>query len=139
MAQFHEVHPVLPVRDVKAALRYYTEQLGFSLKFQDKPDDPTYAGVRRDGVTLHLQWQAEADFTAGTAGQAMLRFRVNDPDALFEEYRGKGAFYKRTRPHDPSVSLVDAEQLHLKDTAWGTREFAFFDPDGNGLTFYRDV
>jgi catechol 2,3-dioxygenase-like lactoylglutathione lyase family enzyme len=139
MARFHEVHPVLPVRDVKAAVRYYTEQLGFSLEFQDRADDPNYAGVRRDGVTLHLHGQFEADFLAGTAGLAMLRLLVDDPDALFEEYRGKAEFYKRTRAHDPVVSLVDAEQLHVQNTAWGTREFGFYDPDGNNLTFYRDL
>ena len=27
----------------------------------------------------------------------------------------------------------------VRDTAWGTREFGFRDPDGNGLTFYRDL
>jgi hypothetical protein len=26
-----------------------------------------------------------------------------------------------------------------EDKPWGTREFAFFDPDRNGLTFYRDL
>jgi hypothetical protein len=25
------------------------------------------------------------------------------------------------------------------DKPWGSREFAFSDPDGNGLTFYRDL
>jgi hypothetical protein len=81
-------------------------------------------GVCRDGVELHLQWQSEADFEAGTAGQGMLRLVVDDPDALFEEYKDKGVFHDRTS---------------LKDTSWGTREFAFFDLNGNGLTFYRDL
>lgn len=31
-AKFQEVHPVLPVRDVAAAIVYYTQKLGFELK-----------------------------------------------------------------------------------------------------------
>ncbi len=27
----------------------------------------------------------------------------------------------------------------LRDTAWGTREFAFYDLNGNGLLFYRNL
>jgi hypothetical protein len=54
----------------------------------------------------------------------MLRFVVDDPDALLEEYKAKG--------------LVP-EGTSVEDKPWGTREFGFFDPDGNGLTFYRDL
>ena len=52
-----------------------------------------------------------------------LRFLIEDPDALFEEYKSQNVFHDRTR---------------LANTAWGTREFAFYDLDGNGLTFYRN-
>jgi catechol 2,3-dioxygenase-like lactoylglutathione lyase family enzyme len=122
IAKFKEVNPVLPSRDVERSLRFYVERLGFHLAFGKVENN--YVGVRRDGVELHLQWQSEADFKAGTAGQAMLRFIVDDPDALFEEYEVKAVF------HDETC---------VKDTAWGTREFAFFDLDRNGLTFYRDL
>lgn len=121
-AEFEAVFPVLPARDVGASVRFYVDRLGFELLFQDTPDAPRYAAVRRGGVKLHLQWQSEEDFQKGTAGQCMLRLLVDDPDALYEEYKNKGVFHDRTR---------------LRDTAWGTREFAFFDPDRNGLTFLR--
>jgi catechol 2,3-dioxygenase-like lactoylglutathione lyase family enzyme len=122
--QFREVQPVLPVRDVERAVRFYVERLGFRLAFRDRPGpDANYVGLRRDGVELHLQWHDEADFKSVEAGTLMLRFVLDDPDALFEEYQDKNAFHERTR---------------LADTPWGTREFALFDPDGNGLTFYRN-
>ena len=54
----------------------------------------------------------------------MLRFVVSDVDALFEELKDKGIFH---------------EQTALRATPWGTREFALFDPDKNGLTFYVDA
>jgi len=121
---FSDVIPVLPARDVSEAVRFYVERLGFELRFEDAPDRPQYAGVRRGSVVLHLQFQFEQDFKAGTAGQCMLRLVVDDPDALFEEYKDKGVFHEGTK---------------LSDTPWGTREFAFWDLDHNGLTFMRDL
>ena len=122
-AQFREVNPVLPVRSVQDAIKYYIENLGFRLRFQDNPQAPQYAGVERDGVRLHLQRHDPAGFREHV-DTAMLRFLVDDVDRLFAEYSNTGVFHADTA---------------LRDTAWGTREFAFFDLDGNGLTFYRDL
>ncbi len=58
---------------MSGAVRFYVERLGFELAFQDSDDDPRYAGVRRGAVELHLQFQFEKEFKAGTAGRAMLR------------------------------------------------------------------
>lgn len=54
----------------------------------------------------------------------MLRFEVDDPDALFEELRARGAI---------------PDGCKVGNKSWGTREFAFFDRNGNGLTFMRDL
>ena len=116
---FERVHPVLPCRDVPAAIAYYVDKLGFSLTFQDA-SEPGYAGVTRDDVQLHLQWHDAAEW--GSVEKPSLRFLVSDVDALHEELSHKGVFHESTQ---------------LRDTPWGTREFAFFDPDQNGLTFYR--
>jgi len=115
------VHPVLPARDVSRAIAYY-KRLGFTLKFQDTPDAPRFAAVERDNVQLHLQWHDERDF--GKVERLSLRFVVPDVDALFEEFAAQDVFHERTR---------------LQDTSWGTREFAFYDGDGNGLFFYRNL
>lgn len=123
-ARLTDVIPVLPARDVSEAVRFYVERLGFEVAFQDSPDRPQYVGIRRGDVELHLQFQFPADFEAGTAGQCMLRLVVDDPDALFREYEDKGVFQ---------------DQTELRDTPWGTREFAFWDPNCNGLTFMRDL
>jgi uncharacterized glyoxalase superfamily protein PhnB len=121
-AEMAYVIPVLPARNVTEAVRFYVDRLGFELRFTDRDENTEYAGVRRGGIVLHLQTQLEKDFQAGTAGQCMLRLVVDDPDALFEEYRDKGVFNGWTK---------------LADTPWKTREFAFFDSNGNGLTFLR--
>ena len=117
------VQPVLPVRDIAAALAFYIERLGFRFLFGDRSGAPAYAGVGRDGIELHLQWQAAEAFADGSAALGNLRFVVDDPDALLTEFCASGAV---------------RSEVAVRDTAWGTREFGFRDPDGNGLTFYRD-
>jgi catechol 2,3-dioxygenase-like lactoylglutathione lyase family enzyme len=121
-AKLEIVYPVLPSRDVAASIEYYTTRLGFTLRFQDAPNEPRYAVLRRDAVVLHVQWHDPAEWAA--VERPMLRFHVSSAAALFEEYRDKDVFHERTA---------------LRDTAWGTREFAFFDRDQNGLTFLEDL
>jgi hypothetical protein len=53
-----------------------------------------------------------------------LRFLVDDPDALFTEYQQCG---------------VECSASGIRDTPWGTREFALYDTDRNSLTFYCDL
>lgn len=118
---FLELHPVLPVRDVSQAVRYYVERLGFRLQFQDAVDDPKYAGVRRDQIELHLQWHDDASFQF--VERLSLRLVISDVPALFAEYTPQGVFHDKTA---------------VRETLWGTLEFAFYDLDGNGLTFYQD-
>ena len=118
---FQAVHPVLPSKDVAAAVAFYVQRLGFALLFQDA-EDPRYVGVGRDQVELHLQWHDPEEWSA--VERPMLRFVVADVETLFEEYRTQDVFHSGTA---------------IRDTPWGTREFAFYDRDGNGLTFYRDL
>ncbi|MDH3734221.1 MAG: glyoxalase/bleomycin resistance/extradiol dioxygenase family protein [Gemmatimonadota bacterium] len=113
---------MLPTRDVAAAIGYYVGRLGFELAFADSTDDPGYAGLRRDGVEIHVQWHDADEWER--VDRPMLRFVVPQVERLFEEYETRDVFHERTA---------------LRDTAWGTREFAFYDLDMNGLTFYRDM
>ena len=122
VARLEFVHPVLPTQDVRTAIRYYVDRLGFVLAFTDAEADPRYAGVRRDSVELHLQWHDAEEWAA--VERPMLRLVVSDVDALFAEFQDRDVFHAATT---------------LRNTPWETREFAFYDVDGNGLTFYRDV
>ena len=116
-----QVQPVLPSRDVDASVDFYVGRLGFSLVFK-VAEKPAYAVIRRDGVELHLQWHDASEWSR--TERPMLRFLVSDVDGLFAEFEPQGVFHERTA---------------LRTTPWGTREFAFFDPDMNGLTFYVTV
>ena len=116
---FEQTHPILGTRDVRRAIEFYTRQLGFKLAFKDNADAPNYVGFRRDAVELHMQFQFEHEM-----GTIRLRLLVTDPDALFREYRERG---------------VECTPNALRDTPWGTREFALYDVDRNALTFYRQL
>jgi catechol 2,3-dioxygenase-like lactoylglutathione lyase family enzyme len=117
---FKATHPILGTRDILRAMEFYTRQLGFTLAFRDSPDNlPNYVGYRRDAVELHMQFQYEHEM-----GTIRLRFLVQDPDALFKEFRDRG---------------VECSPTGIRDTPWGTREFALYDLDRNALTFYRHL
>jgi catechol 2,3-dioxygenase-like lactoylglutathione lyase family enzyme len=108
-------HPILGTRDIQRAIEFYTKRLGFQLAFKDKADQTNYVGFRRDAVELHMQFQFEHEM-----GTIRLRFLVEDPDALFSEYRQRG---------------IECTPNSIHDTPWGTREFALYDLDRNALTF----
>jgi len=119
VAMYKETHPILGTRDIQRAIEFYTQQLGFKLAFGDKANSPNYVGFRRDAVVLHMQFQFEHEM-----GTIRLRFLVENPDALFNEYRQRG---------------VECTPNGVRDTPWGTREFALYDLDRNALSLYRDL
>ena len=94
------------------ALRFYTEELGFSIAWEYG----NMAGIARGGVAFNLvestdrNWAENASFSIG----------VDDLDALYEEYRGVAA---RVGP------------LEMK--AWGRREFHLVEPVGVCFQFYQ--
>lgn len=116
---FKETHPILGTRNVERAIEFYTQRLGFRLAFKDADTSPNYVGFRRDAVELHMQFQFEHEM-----GTIRLRFLVENPDALMSEYRQRG---------------VECSPAGLRNTPWGTREFALYDLDRNALTFYRNL
>lgn len=121
------VHPVLASNDVAGSVRFY-RRLGFALLSQDKPTDPKYAVVQRDGVELHLQW-AGLDQWAYPVDRPVCRFLVSDVDAIYREFVSSGAVSAEISQGGPWAKP--------NDTAWGTREFHLRDPGQNGLQFYR--
>jgi catechol 2,3-dioxygenase-like lactoylglutathione lyase family enzyme len=54
---FKETHPIMGTRDIRRAIEFYTQRLGFQLAFGDESQDPpNYVGFRRDAVVLHMQF-----------------------------------------------------------------------------------
>lgn len=118
-----QIYPVLPVKDVTKAVEFYVDRLGFKLAFTDTTDANGYAGVTRDGIEIHLQWHDAREWVNGL-DRPMLRIYVEHIEALYDAYKTQGVFHDNTS---------------LKETPWGTKEFAFYDLYGNGLTFSKNV
>lgn len=122
-AHLHQIHPVLPVQNVLAALFFYVNKLGFDIAFADDPKLPTYAGVRRDDIEIHLQWHDPKEWETDV-NRPMLRVVTQNIESLFTEYKSKDVFHESTT---------------IKETPWQTKEFAFYDLYKNGLTFYQEL
>lgn len=106
---FEDVVPVMPVRDLDAALDRY-RRLGFTVQPYAGPE--RYGFVERGSVKLHLTEGAEHD-PARTASAVYLY--VSDADALHAEWVAAG---------------VDGRLGEPQDTPYGLREFHYVDPDG---------
>lgn len=118
---FKAVYPVLPTTDMSATLAFW-QKLGFEIAFADDMDAPNtsaYAGVTRDGLTLHLQ-----GFTPEQAGD----FR---PYSLRIELASREALDALAAEWEPTGVIT----APLQDRPWGNREFGFYDPDGTAIFF----
>lgn len=122
IGRLRQIHPVLPVKDVSKSIEFY-KNIGFRLLFSDATVQPFYAGVGRDDIEIHLQWHDSKEWETNM-DRPMLRILSEGLDDLFHEFERQKVFHKNTE---------------LKNTAWGTREFGFYDLDLNGLVFYRDL
>lgn len=110
--KFLSAIPVLPAVDIAAATTFYEQKLGFTIDFAS--DD--YAGLHRGGVQLHLWLTSDRSLAENTS----CRVNVSGIDTLYEEYQTQNVIH-------PSGGLATK--------AWGLREFAVLDLNGNCLTF----
>jgi uncharacterized glyoxalase superfamily protein PhnB len=111
-----QVSPTLHVADMRRALRFFWEKLGFRCTFKlddDLHPEIPYAIVERDQVRLHLQLSAKA------AGLSACDVTVDDIDALYAEFQRAG------------VTITRA----IEDSSYGRRDFNIADADGNTIGF----
>ena len=110
--------PQFLVTDIQSSISYYTNILGFDLEFIH---EDFYAGVRKDGYTLHLK-----------SGKPSMEERKNkrehnDLDVVFSVENVEGLFQELSAKH------VDFVQP-LCERPYG-KEFYIADPDGYILAF----
>jgi hypothetical protein len=113
---FQRLAPVLPVRDVDAALEHY-RALGFEAEAYSERSQggAIYGFVRRGPVELHLARVVDLDPRANTSAVYVY---VDDANALYESWSKAGVAGRFEPP---------------TDTPYRLREFAHVDPDGNLL------
>jgi catechol 2,3-dioxygenase-like lactoylglutathione lyase family enzyme len=106
---FKRVVPIVPVRDLDAALERY-RRLGFATETYSGPQ--RYGFVDRDDVSIHL---TEFDEHDPLKTAASIYLYVSDADAVHAEWTAAGLEGHLSAP---------------EDRPWGLREFAYVDPDG---------
>lgn len=113
MVTFSQVAPVLPVRDLAAAVEHY-RRLGFTVSTYDGGG---YAFAERGDICLHLSQVSELDPARSLVSVYLY---VTDADALAAEWAAAG---------------VPGRLVAPTDTDYGLREGAHVDPDGNLLRY----
>ena len=124
MANLTYASPFFIVKSLKASVAFYADKLGFEIRFIGPDDDPFFAIVGRDNVSIMLKGDAEAtkpNYTQESWARWDAYISAKDPDSLFEEYRSKD---------------VSFHQL-LRDDDDGLRGFEVIDADGYILFFGR--
>lgn len=106
---FTAVAPIIPVRDLDAALDRY-RRLGFTVA--PYPGPARYGFAECGPVSLHLSEWAEHDPARSAAS---VYFYVDDADALYAQW---------------SASGVQGRFVEPADTDYQLREFAYVDPEG---------
>lgn len=104
--------PVLASLDMAKTLTFYTNTLGFRQTYGDE----NYGIVVRDEIVLHFWKCDDPIFPKNTSCYV----NVRGVDNLYYEMQAAGVVH----PNEP-----------LEDKAWGMREFAILDEDGNMIKF----
>ena len=111
-ARLTRIAPELPATNLREAIEYYEQKLGFQVAMRMPGGD--YAIVERDGIALHLFEDA-----ARVHSPAGLHIFTPDLDDLHAELKARGAHFKQ----------------EIARKLWGNREFRIGDQTGNELKF----
>jgi lactoylglutathione lyase len=119
----HRAFPVVYVRDVPTALRFYGELLGWEEQYQFPPDgQAVYVGLKRDGAELGIVHESSPQHLIGKGIGDGPRFElflyVDDVDATLGRLR------------DADVTVLREPE----DMPWGERVAFVADPEGNPVT-----
>jgi PhnB protein len=114
------VSPLLVVRDIRQAVEFYKNALGFAVRsVMDGPEGPVHAELRLRETTLMLSPESrqQNSFSAATIGNtpATLYMLVDDVDGVFNRAVAAGA----------KVAMP------VTDMFWGDRCGQISDPEGN--------
>ena len=116
--QYLDCIPIITVRDLATAKRFYLDVLGFQLDF----DGPDVVGLLRDRVQFYLI-VATSQNRRQDPGTGNLVVLVEEVDSVFETCIAAGA-----------EIIIEPD-----DRPYGQRDFALRDPDGNVLVFAAEV
>jgi catechol 2,3-dioxygenase-like lactoylglutathione lyase family enzyme len=119
------ISPSFIVSDVKRTIAFYSDRLGFQVRFLEPEGDPFFAIIGRDGAQIFIKSERDVSPVPNCSRHPHLRLDafvyMDDPDALADDFAGRGAEFSSP----------------LQDTHDGLRGFEIRDPDGYVLFFGR--
>jgi uncharacterized glyoxalase superfamily protein PhnB len=126
MSNLNSISPFFIVSDVKSSVSFYVNQLGFQVRYLAPENDPFFAIVGRDHVSIMLKAiandiKAIPNNTRHEWARWDAFISVTDPDALFEKYDSDGVIFRQP----------------IQDDGDGLRGFEVTDTDGYVLFFGR--
>src|SRR5271156_1586165 len=118
------ISPSFIVSNLKTSVSFYTDKLGFEIRHIGPDEDPFWAIVGRDNISIFLKAIADdikpiPNHTRHQWARWDAYISAEEPDMLFEEYRLAGVAF-----HQP-----------IKDDGDGLRGFEIADADGYVLFF----
>lgn len=115
-----QIVPLFFTTNIPATLAYYKDKLGFEC-LGTWQDPPVYAIVARDMQAIHFRCAPPPTANPDKYPEELLDayLFIDDADALYGEYAGKGVEFTRG----------------LANTPWHSREFVVKDCDGRLLAF----
>jgi hypothetical protein len=121
---FDYIAPVVPVRDLDAALARYAA-LGFTA--EPYAGGERYGFVERGGIHLRLsEWSGHDPGSTSTH----VYLYVSDADALHAEWAAAGSVGDLSGPGDCSGGKLELQQSPPYDTEDGLRGFSLIDAQG---------
>ena len=126
MANLDYVSPFFIVTNLQTSVSFYVDKLGFEIRYTGPEDDPYFAIVGRDNISIMLKEIAPGiNAVPNNTRHKWARWdayvSAADPDRLFEEYCSKNVEFRQP----------------LKDDSDGLRGFEVGDADGYVLFFGR--
>ena len=99
------IAPFFIVTSLKASVSFYVDKLGFEVRYIGPNDDPYFAIVGRDKISLMLKEIAPdvnpvPNHTRHKWAPWDAYISTADPDKLFEEYRSGGVEFHRPLQND---------------------------------------
>jgi catechol 2,3-dioxygenase-like lactoylglutathione lyase family enzyme len=126
MTNLSYISPFLIVTNLKASVAFYVDKLGFEIRYIGPDDDPFWAIVGRDNISIMLKAIAEdikpiPNHTRHEWARWDAYISTEEPDTLFEEYNSTGVTFRQPIQNDGD----------------GLRGFEVEDADGYVLFFGR--
>lgn len=128
MSNLNYIFPFFIIENLQRSVAFYVDKLGFEVRYMGPADDPYWAIVGRDNISIMLkaitpEIKPVPNHTRHPWASWDAFISTADPDKLFEEYRSRGLEFRQP----------------ITDNHDGLRGFELADADGYILFFGRPI